>query len=93
MFIAPKLNPATLAHFYGLNHLPIALYGGKSKIIPLELDQFMKLVDNSYNYKTHPIPTDIRGFLDETIALCDKATDENDWYSKIQECVSKWLCS
>ncbi len=93
LFIAPKLNPATLAHFYGLNHLPIALYGGKSKIIPLELDQFMKLVDNSYNYKTHPIPTDIRGFLDETIALCDKATDENDWYSKIQECVSKWLCS
>ena len=38
LFIAPTINAATLAHFYGLNHLSIALYGGKSKIIPLELD-------------------------------------------------------
>lgn len=93
LFIAPKINPATLAHFYGLNHVSISLYGGKSKIIPLDLDQFMKLVDNSYNYKTHPVPTDIRRFLDEAIALCDSATDENQWYSGIQECVDKWMCS
>ncbi len=93
LFITPKINPATLAYFYGINHVSISLYGGKPKIIPLELDQFMKLVDNSYNYKTHPVPTDIRGFLDEIITLCDKVTDENDWYSEIQECVSKWLCS
>lgn len=55
LFIAPTINPATLAHFYGLNHLSIALYGGKSKIIPLELDQFMRLIENSYNYKTQTI--------------------------------------
>lgn len=93
LFIAPKINPATLAHFYGLNHVSISLYGGKSKIIPLELDQFMKLVDNSYNYKSHPVPSDIRRFLDEAIALCDSATDENHWYSGIQECVNKWMRS
>ena len=63
LFIAPIINPATLAHFYGLNHLSISLYGGKSKIIPLELDQFMQLVENSYNYKTQPVPADIRRFI------------------------------
>ena len=79
LFIAPTINPATLAHFYGLNHLSIALYGGKSKIIPLELDQFMRLIENSYNYKTQPVPNDIRRFLDYAIKLCEKATDENHW--------------
>lgn len=91
LFIAPMINPATLAHFYGLNHLSIALYGGKSKIIPLDLDQFMRLIENSYNYKTHPNPTDIRHFLDHAITLCEKATDENSWRTEIQNCVNTWL--
>lgn len=93
LFIAPTINPATLAHFYGLNHLSIALYGGKSKIIPLELDQFMRLIENSYNYKTQPAPNDIRRFLDYAIKLCEKATDENHWRCGIQACVDTWLAS
>lgn len=91
LFIAPTINPATLAHFYGLNHLRIALYGGKSRIIPLELDWFMKLVENSYNYKTRPVPNDIRSFLDEVLKECETATDESNWYQCIQQCVDKWL--
>ena len=93
LFIAPTINPATLAHFYGLNHLPIALYGGKSKIIPLELDQFMRLVENSYNYQNHPSPSDIRFFLDSVLQQCEVAVDENDWKNQIQNCIDKWLLS
>lgn len=93
LFIAPTINPATLAHFYGLNHLSISLYGGKSKIIPLELDQFMKLVENSYNYKTQPTPVDIRRFLDCAVKLCEKAKDENHWRCGIQACVDMWMAS
>jgi len=93
LFIAPTINAATLAHFYGLNHLSIALYGGKSKIIPLELDQFMKLVENSYSYKSQPGPNDIRRFLDGALHLCEKAADENQWRYGIQACVDMWLAS
>lgn len=93
LFIAPTINAATLAHFYGLNHLSIALYGGKSKIIPLELDQFMKLIENSYNHRTQPTPADIRRFLDTALHLCDTAMDENNWKSAIQICVDMWLAS
>jgi hypothetical protein len=93
LFIAPTINAATLAHFYGLNHLAIALYGGKSKIIPLELDQFMKLIENSYSYKNQPTPTDIRHFLDGALKLCEKAKDENHWRYGIQACVDLWLTS
>lgn len=93
LFIAPTINAATLAHFYGLNHLPIALYGGKSKIIPLELDQFMKLVENSYNYCKQPAPNDMRSFLDLVLQQGEQATDENDWMTRIQSCVDNWLAT
>lgn len=91
LFIAPPINSATLAHFYGLNHIPIALYGGKTKIIPLDLDQFMRLVENSYNYTTQPKPVDVRKFLDSVIEQGDIASDENDWKERIQKCVDEWL--
>ena len=91
LFIAPTINKACLAHFFGLNKIGISYYGGKTKIIPLELDQFMKLVENSYSYSTTPNPQNIRQFLDEVMQQEETATDENDWNDKIQACVSKWL--
>lgn len=93
LFIAPTVNKASLAHFFALNKIGISYYGGKTKIVPLELDQFMRLVENSYNYHTHPTPKDIRQFLDDVIRQEELAVDENDWKDKIQICVSKWLTS
>ena len=91
LFIAPTINDATLAHFYVLNHLNVALYGGKSKIIPLELDQFMKLIENSYNYKTQPSPNDLRHLFNKILCVCEKAIDEKQWQYEIQNCVDTWL--
>lgn len=91
LFIAPTINKASLAHFFALNKIGISYYGGKTKIIPLELDQFMRLVENSYNYQTQPTPHDIRQFLDEVMRQEELAADENDWNEKIQNCVAEWL--
>lgn len=91
LFIAPAINSSSLAHFYGLNHLPIALYGGKSKIIPLDLGQFMQLIENSYSYNGQPSSADVRRFLDQAIEQCDQAVDERDWQNRIQSCVNAWL--
>lgn len=90
IFIAPKVNAATLAHFYGLNHLSIALYGGRTQIIPLELEQFIKLVRNSNSRNTRPTPADIRRFLDHALRLCKDAVDENNWSRGIEACVDMW---
>ncbi len=91
LFIAPSINNASLAHFFALNKIGISYYGGKTKIIPLELGQFMRLVENSYNYRNHPTPCNIRQFLDEVMRQEEIAVDENDWNDKIQECVTQWL--
>ena len=90
LFIAPTINASTLAHFYGLNHLNIALYGGKSKIIPLQLKQFIKLLEIS-RQRPQPAPTDIRRFLDCALTRCESAADETCWSADIQNCVDTWL--
>lgn len=91
LFIAPSVNESTYAHFYGLNHCNIKYYGGKTKIIPLELAQFMKLVEISYVYKGHPTSKDIKEFLDGVIAECDNSINEIQWEQAIQTCVDRWL--
>lgn len=93
LFIAPTINKACLAHFFALNKIGISYYGGKTKIIPLELDQFMRLVENSYNYHTQPTPHNIRQFLDEVMRQEELSTDENDWNDRIQNCVAQWLAA
>lgn len=91
LFIAPMINKATLAHFFGLNKMNISYYGGKTKIIPLGLDQFMSLIEQSYVKTDHPNSKDIKGFLDSVIEKGELSVDENDWNDKIQECVNDWL--
>lgn len=93
LFIAPTINPAALSHFYALNQINIGYYGGKTKIIPLELDQFMRLVENSYNYETQPTPNDVRHFLDSIIEQLKAVTDETEWSEKIQSFVDNWLAA
>lgn len=93
IFIAPTINKACLAYFFALNKMDISYYGGKTKIIPLDLDQFMKLVESSYNYSTTPNPQNIRQFLDDIMKQEEMASDENDWNNKIQTCVSNWLAA
>ncbi len=93
LFVAPTINPATLAHFFALNKTDIIYYGGQAKIIPLDLDQFMKLVENSYSYATHPTPNDVKCFLDAAIEQVSKVRDEKEWSERIQICIERWLAA
>lgn len=92
LFIAPSINRATWAHFFGLNQIRnIAAYGGKPKIIPLELDSFMRLIENSYTSEGIPQPQDVQKFLQTAIDEIDNSTDEIDWSNRISAYVDKWL--
>ncbi|MBR6439035.1 MAG: AlwI family type II restriction endonuclease [Bacteroidales bacterium] len=91
LFIAPTVNKACLAHFFALNKMEISYYGGKTKIIPLDLEQFMKLVDNSYNYERRPTAQELKFFLDEVIRQEENSANELEWAEKIQDCVTNWL--
>jgi hypothetical protein len=95
LFIAPSINQAALSHFYALNQINIGYYGGKAQIIPLELDQFMRLVDVAYNYQNdqhkRPNPGDVQRFLDSAIEQVANSTNETEWSERIQNCIGQWL--
>lgn len=97
LFIAPTINPAALSHFYALNQINIGYYGGKTQIIPLELDQFMRLVDTAYNYQNdqrkRPNPHDVQRFLNSAIEQVANSTNETEWSERIQDCIDQWLAA
>jgi hypothetical protein len=93
LFIAPTINPAALTHFYMLNQIPNRYYGGKTQIIPLELDQFMRLVDSAYNTPNRPEPKDVKKFLSLAIEQVSLSADEAEWCERIQGCIDLWLAA
>lgn len=94
LFIAKKVNMATFEHFWGINQISnMTAYGGKPRIIPLELEQFMQLVENSYSYHSTPTPADMRLFLQSTIDRIEGTTGSIEWKERIDRCVAEWLAA
>ncbi len=91
LFIAPRINPACIAHFFILSKVNIVHYGGKSTIVPLDLDTFMKMIDNSYNAKFVPTAKHMKELFHFAATMADKAEDENQWYDAIQDFAQKWV--
>ena len=94
-FIAPTINPATVAHFYTLYISNIAMYGGKCCIIPLTLETFRKMLKTAVNAKQKPNPSDIKKLFDASKRYVKECFinggTENDWYSNITETAVNWL--
>lgn len=95
LFIAPTINPATVAYFYTLYHTNIAFYGGKAEIIPLKLDDFRKMVEASYRSDYRPQPERIRRLFDRARMLAyttkDEEEDAEDWYEQVRQLALRWL--
>ncbi|OGZ64707.1 MAG: hypothetical protein A3A98_01805 [Candidatus Staskawiczbacteria bacterium RIFCSPLOWO2_01_FULL_40_39] len=83
IFIAPQINPATLAHYFVLSRTDVQYYGGRSTIIPLALDDFRRLLENAKNAQNKPNSQDIKVLLSEMASLALKASNEAEWYQGI----------
>lgn len=93
LFIAPKVNPACIAHFFVLSKVNVTHYGGKATIVPMELDTFMKMVSNSYKAKYVPTPQHMRDIFNFAKQTAEIAEDENQWYKAIQEFAQNWVAA
>ena len=91
LFIAPKINESCIAYFYALHTMNIAFYGGKSVIVPLELDVFINMVEQSYGVGYVPNPQQVKGIFEYSLEQAQKAVDENEWYAKVKEKALNWL--
>ena len=91
LFVAPNINDACKAHFYALHKMNIQYYGGTSTIVPLPLNIFIKMVEDSYNATYVPEPRHIQRFFEHSNHLANSTENEVDWYNGITEKALNWL--
>ena len=91
LFVAPSINEACISHFYTLHHLNLAIYGGKSTIIPLPLNVFQKMVEDSYKVDYTPNPKQVRAFFEASNQIAKNADNETIWYEQITNRALHWL--
>jgi hypothetical protein len=90
-FIAPDINEACVAHFYALHKMNISYYGGTSKIVPLPLTVFLKMVEDSRNASYVPEPRQVQRFFERSNELANSTNNEKDWYNGIIKEALNWL--
>lgn len=91
LFIAPVINDACIAHFFMLHKMDLSFYGGRSTIIPLPLNIFQKMVEDSRKANYLPQPQQVKRFFEysnEVAACCD---NERVWYDQIIAKALNWL--
>lgn len=91
LFIAPNINDACVAHFYALHKVNIQYYGGTSTIVPLPLDLFLKMIEDSYNANYIPEPKHVQRFFEYSNELALSTDNELDWYDGIKKKAIDWL--
>ena len=91
LFVAPNITVACKAHFYALHKMNIQYYGGTSTIVPLPLNIFIKMVEDSYNATYVPEPRHIQRFFEHSNHLANSTENETDWYNGITEKALNWL--
>ena len=91
LFIAPKINESCIAYFYALHTMNIAFYGGQSVIVPLELDVFINMVEQSFRAGYTPNSGQIKALFEYSLQQAKESNDEKEWYEKIKAKALNWL--
>ena len=91
LFIAPTINDASISFFYMLHKTKLAMYGGKSTVVPLPLTLFQKMVEDSYKASYLPNPENIKAFFETSNTLAQETNDERAWYKGMSEKAMNWL--
>jgi len=91
LFIAPHINPSCVAFFYLLYLQDLKIYGGKLAIVPLPLNIFRKMIEDSYKSSYSPTPNHIKTFFDDVIHLANDSSNESTWFEAVKDRALHWL--
>lgn len=91
LFIAPKINEACIAHFFMLHKMNIAFYGGKSVIVPIDINTFRKMLTDSYKVDYQSNPKQVKSLFEYSLEIAEKSDNEVEWYTKVTEKALNWL--
>lgn len=91
LFVAPKISEACVSLFYMLHKTNVLYYGGKSIIVPLPLNVFQKMLEDSYHVDYTPNSQQVRNFFEYSNELAKKCENEIQWFEEIQQAAINWL--
>lgn len=77
--------------FYVLHKTEILYYGGRSVIIPMELDTFIKMVEQSYTSSYTPNPDNIKSLFVYSQKVAQESNNEVEWFEKVTQRALDWL--
>lgn len=89
IFIAPKVSESTRAHFFNLNRFSTKRYGGKTKIVPMSLDDFISFLQIGITHNFQDV-NKLKNWLDNLISFNLKCEDEEIWFGEIRSKISTW---
>ncbi len=88
-FIAPKISDGALAHFFNLNRLNTRAYGGKTRIVPMNVTNFVEFITTAKNTNFSNSKT-LYNYLDKVVTENQIANDEVVWFENIKKSVQNW---
>ena len=88
-FIAPKISDTTKAHFFNLNRFNTKRYGGKTKIIPMNLEDFIAFIKHGIAHDFSE-PVQLKSWLDKIVLFIEQADEEEVWFNYIQQNLNNW---
>ncbi|WP_300569105.1 AlwI family type II restriction endonuclease [Flavobacterium sp.] len=88
-FIAPKISDGALAHFFNLNRFKTKAYGGKTRIVPMSVTNFVDFITTAKNTNFSHSNT-LYNYLDKVVKENQVADDEVIWFDNIKKSVESW---
>lgn len=92
LFVANKLNPGAVAHFFNLNRFNTAAYGGQTSIVPVELSVFREMLLKARDENLQDSRR-LKAFLQTMVEHGRDAEDENQWLDAIQKNAKNWCAA
>lgn len=89
LFIAPKISEGTLAHFHNLNKMHTRFYGGKTRIVPMNLETFIEFTKTGVQKKFSQTKI-LEKFFSQAIEANSKSEDEQVWFSDVEKMAETW---
>lgn len=90
-FIAPNINENCIQYFWTLYKVNLPLYGGTLTILPLPLEVFRKMIQDSFKASYTPQPSQVENLCKLSEELAAKTNSPDDWYKQIIDNALDWL--
>jgi hypothetical protein len=89
LFVALRISPDVVTHFYNIRQYSTKSFGGKSRIIPLDIQSFMRLIEVAKE-RGGVTSEQMYSFIRWADARADSAEDEQHWIGQIHTGLTNW---